>query len=971
MDQGQRLIRNDTEIGHASAVAASERRFRSLVAATSDFVWRCAPDGRLLEISAAWLELAGLSAEAARGWGWLPALHEADRQPYLDAWLEHIATGRPFTQTYRLLCAGGDVRWFQDRAVPVHDDTGTIVEWIGAGQDVTGRKLATMELERQREQYRTLVECTSAILWEGDPETFQFTFVSQEAETLLGYPTARWCQERDFWVRHIHPEDRDWAPDYCARTTAEGRSHTFDYRMLAADGSVVWLRDVVSVITEGGRPVKMVGVMVDITASKRTEIALRESEARLRAISSNLPGGLSRRVMEADGRVHFTYLSDGYAEVFGVDVERARRDPKALYEIMLPEDRPRYDAALRHSAAHREPLDVQFRIRRPDGALRWVRALGTPRPGDNGATVWDGLAIDDTHRREAEDALRESQALLEIAGRTARLGGWLADVATGTVSWSDEVCAIFDLPAGSHPTVAQSMTFFRGTESERVRTLFHRCVRDGRPYDEEFEILTARGRKAWVRVIGEPVHDTEGRVTHVRGACQDITEQRRAREAVQFLAHYDPLTRLPNRRLLHERLQLALAGRGPGARHAAVLFLDLDHFKTVNDTLGHQVGDRMLQEVARRLAASVRETDTVARFGGDEFAIILSGLDTDPEEALREAEAIGEGIRATLARPYHLEGHERHSSVSLGITLLDEDCAGADDLMQRADVAMYQAKAAGRGRLRLFDPGMRAALHNRVREESALREALAEARITVHYQAQFDAEGRVTGAEALARWHDPARGWIPPAEFIPLAEDCGLIGALGASILEQACEALARWQRQGHGRLTLAVNVSARQFHEVAFVDTVRDILHRTGASPWRLRLELTESLLLADVEDTSEKMHALRALGLRFALDDFGTGYSSLAYLRRLPFDQLKIHQGFVQAAQQDPNDDAIVRTVIALANTLGLEPLAEGVETEAQREMLAAYGCTACQGYLLGRPAPEAEFVARLDAEAAHPTE
>jgi len=945
---------------------ASERRFRSLVAATSDFVWRCAPDGALLEISAAWLELAGLTAEAAAGCGWLDAIHADDRQAYLDAWCHAVTLAEPFDHTHRLLCDREEVCWFRNRAVPVRDEDGRIIEWIGAGQDITAQRAATVELERQREQYRTLVESTRAILWEGDPVSFRFTFVSQEAETLLGYPVSRWCEEPRFWVEHMHPEDREWAPVYCERASAEGRQHTFDYRMIAADGRVVWLRDVVSVLREQGKPVKLVGIMVDITASKQTEFALRESEARLRAISSNLPGGLSRRVMEADGRIHFTYLSRGYADVFGVDVERALTEPGLLFSIMLPEDRPHYDAALRRSAAALSPLDVHFRIRRPvDGTLRWVRALGTPYRGEAGATVWDGLAIDDTERQEAEAALRESQALLEIAGRTARLGGWIADLRQRVVTWSDEVCAIFELPAGSTPGIEESLRLFTPEHRGHARALFEGCAGEGRPYDEELEIVTARGRRVWVRVIGEPVFDASGRIVQVRGACQDVTEQRRAREEIRFLAHYDPLTRLPNRRLLLERLEDTLAARRPGARHAAMIFLDLDHFKTVNDTLGHHVGDRMLQEVARRLAGSVRDTDTVARFGGDEFAVILTGLDGDAAAAWQEAEAVAEGIRATLARPYRLDGHERHSSVSLGITLLEGDCASADDLMQRADVAMYQAKSAGRGRLRLFEPAMRAAVHARVRQEAELRAALAEGCIGAHYQPQFDAERRIRGAEVLARWRHAERGWIPPAEFVPLAEDCGLIGALGALVLEQGCAALARWSARCPGAApTLAVNVSARQFHEAGFTDTVRDILERTGAPATRLRLELTESLLLADIEDASRKMAALRALGVRFALDDFGTGYSSLAYLRRLPFDQLKIHQSFVQGALEDPNDDAIVRTVIALANTLGLEPLAEGVETEAQRALLAEYGCTACQGFLLGRPVTEAELAAELEA-------
>ncbi len=559
----------------------------------------------------------------------------------------------------------------------------------------------------------------------------------------------------------------------------------------------------------------------------------------------------------------------------------------------------------------------------------------------------------------ADAAIRESDILLQVAGRTARLGGWEVDPGADRVTWSDEVCAIHDVAPGTTLTLQQAWEFYTPDSRERAVQISRACLRDGQPFDEEMEIITARDRHVWVRTVGEAVRDDEGRITRARGALQDITARKQAENEINFLALYDPLTRLPNPRLLHDRLQQALAASLRDKSKGAVIFLDLDGFKILNDTLGHDKGDQLLQSVAERLRENLREGDTVARFGGDEFVLIIGGLSACAEGAAMQAETIGEQLLATLNRPYSLGAHERHSTPSVGITLFGDSGDTATDLLKQADFAMYQAKAQGRNTLRLFDPGMQAAVSARVALEAEMRDGLQRGEFFACYQPQVDAAGRVTGAEALARWQHPERGIISPAEFIPLAEETGLILPLGQVMLETACAQLARWaQRAETAPLNLAVNVSAQQFHHPDFVAQVLGVVEQAGADPRRLKLEPTETLLLQDVEDTVTKMTALTDHGFDFSLDDFGTGYSSLYYLKRLPLQQLKIDQRFVRDVLTNPNDAAIARTIILLAQSLGLEAIAEGVETEAVRGFLADRGCFAYQGYLFSRPLPIEAF-------------
>lgn len=459
------------------------------------------------------------------------------------------------------------------------------------------------------------------------------------------------------------------------------------------------------------------------------------------------------------------------------------------------------------------------------------------------------------------------------------------------------------------------------------------------------------------------VKNSAGIVTNYVATIDDITLSKQAEQEIEELAYYDPLTHLPNRRLMSDRIQHAIAVSARSGKEGALLFLDLDHFKTINDTLGHDMGDLLLQQVAERLKGNIREGDTVSRFGGDEFVVLLEGLSAQPIEAATQAEHIANKILLSINKPYQLASHNYTSSTSIGITLFDDHQSKMEELLKQADIALYQAKDDGRNALCFFDPQMQENINVRVKLEQELNQAIEQQQFQLYYQIQVDDYQSPLGAEVLIRWLHPERGFVSPFDFIPLAEQNGTILAIGQWVLDTACTQLAIWQQDALTQeLTLSVNVSAKQFRQAGFISQVMMTIQQHDINPARLKLELTEGLLLTDIEDTIAKMTTLAEIGIQFSLDDFGTGYSSLQYLKKLPLYQLKIDKSFVDTLVTDANDQAIVRTIVAMAHSLGLSVIAEGVETKEQQQRLLTEGCTHYQGYLFGKPMPIDEFEALL---------
>ncbi len=438
------------------------------------------------------------------------------------------------------------------------------------------------------------------------------------------------------------------------------------------------------------------------------------------------------------------------------------------------------------------------------------------------------------------------------------------------------------------------------------------------------------------------------------------------------MALYDPLTHLPNRRLLNEHLAQTLIAFRTRNNHGAILVIDLDNFKSINDTRGHSVGDQLIVTTSERLLSCVRPRDWVARLGGDEFVVVLEDLSHEHEHAANAAEEVAERILVAIRKQFELDNKPYHTTASIGIYLFRDDSEGIDELLKRADAAMYLAKKAGRNTLRFFDPVLQAGLEEKMLLESDLHDALPNSQFSLYYQPQFDCSSHIVGAEVLLRWSHPERGHIPPNHFIGLAEETGLIISIGTWVLETACHQLTIWANQpSYENIYIAVNVSARQFSQPDFVDIVQHTLSSTSANPERLKLEITESLVLSDVEGSIIKMQELQKLGISFAIDDFGTGYSSLSYLRHLPISQLKIDRSFVMDIASEQSAAAIARTIIGMAHTLDLTVVAEGVETIAQFAFLKRHGCDCFQGYLMGRPVPLSDFIVMVGNHYNHNSE
>lgn len=495
-----------------------------------------------------------------------------------------------------------------------------------------------------------------------------------------------------------------------------------------------------------------------------------------------------------------------------------------------------------------------------------------------------------------------------------------------------------------------------GRQTQRSELLrIRKEVFAGKSVRSELIHYKKNGEPFWLELEIVPVDYFDRGLTHWVSVARDITQRKAAEDKIEHLAFFDALTQLPNRQLLMDRLKFALLQNESADELGGLMFIDLDHFKILNDTVGHSKGDLLLQQVAIRLSACVRLSDTVARLGGDEFVVMLENLGSNAEMAKARAVSIGEKILVALSEPFDLAGYQHHNTCSIGITFFSRHGEKIGDLLKQADLAMYQAKASGRNALCFFDPAMQALATANAAVNSEVRQGLRDQQFVLYYQPQVGGNGKMCGVEALVRWTHPQRGLVMPDQFISLAEESGLILQLGEWVLVTACAQLAEWaKRPETATLNISVNVSVRQFGHPEFVDMVMRTINSSGISAHRLKLELTESLLVTGMEVTIAKMALLKQAGVTLSIDDFGMGYSALSYLKHLPIDQLKIDRTFVKDMLTDPNDAAIARTIIGLAHSLGLDVMAEGVETEAQRELLAQFGCDCYQGYLFSRALP-----------------
>ena len=788
--------------------------------------------------------------------------------------------------------------------------------------------------------------------------------VNQEWLNLTGFSRQQAVGRTAMEIGHWADEaTREWA---MRPLTTAGRVNDLDVTLTMQDGLSRLVRLNAVLVTVQSEAYVLI-YLRDVTAERLAQEALKASERALEQANEKLNqqvtlyemtetlAKVGHWVVYPDG--NGVQLSHGYRQIGNLGSSEFAPMGDHLRGV-LDEDRAMVKRALRQMDGE----TLEYRWRRPDGVVIWIRSR-MYRQVENGVVKAEyGIVQDISREREALQAVanqlaatQQSEARFRALTELTSDWYWEQDANFRFVRVDGDIETARSVPSEGFIGATRWDSGVQGVSP--AQWVLHRAVLEARETFHDFEMQRARsdGSLIWVSISGAPIFDSLGVFTGYRGTGREISARKQAEADIERLAFFDVLTGLPNRRLLIDRLNQAIASSARRGSYGALLFIDLDNFKMLNDTLGHQMGDALLMQVAQRLGECVRGIDTVARLGGDEFVVMLEELSETQAQAATQAELVGKKILIALNQYFELDGQQHHSSPSIGVTLFFDHQQTVDELLKRADLAMYQAKAAGRNTLRFFDPAMQAAASQRAALEADIRQGLDRNEFMLHYQPVVDENSRMTGVEALLRWQHPHRGLVSPAEFIPVAEQTGLILPLGQWVLEVACAQLVTWsaQRSTQG-LTMAVNVSARQFRHPDFSDQILGILRLSGANPYRLKLELTESLLLSDVEDAIAKMSELRSIGVGFALDDFGTGYSSLSYLKRLPLDQLKIDQSFVCDVLTDTNDAAIVRTILNLAQSLDLSAVAEGVETAGQRDFLLRSGCKAFQGYLFGRPVP-----------------
>ena len=750
-------------------------------------------------------------------------------------------------------------------------------------------------------------------------------------------------------VREItHPEDADADVDALARmASGEQDGYTAEKRYVRPDGSVVWTQLAVKLVRERDEPLHFLSQMIDISERKAFEEALATSEERFRSLSAAAPNGIY--ALDLEGRL--LYANDRLVELTGLSHEQLAG--RGWLDMIHPEERERVISESGPTAATRK-LATEFRIVRPDGAVRWVRTRASPLHGRGGEHAGFVGSL--------EDVTTELHAMRELAAREAEYR-MLAENSTdflarhapdGTFRYCSPACVAITGYTPDELIGTLAFNLIAAEDRDAVRAYARLVSEREEPATAAYRLRCKDGQLRWLETTARAVRDESG-VRELVSVTRDISERKQAEIELSHAALHDTLTGLPNRALFLDRLGLALRRTERRSGSVAVLFCDLDRFKVVNDSLGHDAGDRLLVDVAKRIVTALRPADTVARFGGDEFTILCEDIAGEIEAA-----TIAQRIVDVFRDPFLLEDGEVFLATSLGIAIARGTDDRAEDLIRDADAAMYRAKERGKGRYEIFDEAMRADAVARLETESALRRALDRGELLLHYQPEVDiATGEVRGFEALVRWDHPARGLLAPGAFIPLAEETGLIVPIGEWVLREACTEATRWVGMSDEPLTLSVNLSARQLAQQDLVAMVRRAVAETGIDPSTLCLEITESAVMESGSATTAQLRALKSLGVRLAIDDFGTGFSSLAHLRRFPVDVLKIDGTFVAGLGHEPQDASIAAAVISLAHALGLETVAEGIETDEQHTILRGLGCDLGQGYLFGHPAPAAEAV------------
>jgi len=935
------------------ALQASETRYRTAFETSQDSISiNRLDDGLYIDASPSFLKIMGYTREEVVGHTSLELriwVNPSERAFMVETLREK---GMIQNLESQLRKKDGTIFWGLSSATRIMLDG--IPCLLAVIRDITASKAAAEALRTSEERYRSAFQTSLDGVSITHLDDGRYVDVNQAFLRIFGYRReeviGKTSKELHIWA---DPDDRRKFVDVLRRDSV---CENLELRAQRKGGQKFWVLASASVIELNG--VSCVHFAIrDISAAKAAAEALRTTEERYRTAFQTSHDGISISHLESGLYVD---INHAFLRTFGYKREEViGRTSLELNVWADPDDRRKMVEVLQRDSVC-ENLEVRFQ--RKSGQMFWVLVSAS-------VIMLDGISCVLFVIRDISAAKAASE----------RLASTLEALRTSEVRYRTAFETSLDsininrLNDGAYVEVNKAFLDVVGYERHEVigrtpmelgvwndphdqENLLEILRQDSHCRDFEAQFKRKNGEIFW-GLMSAALIEVEG-VPCVLTMTRDISNAKLAEDKIRNLAFYDPLTGLPNRRLLMERLQQALAASTRTSNMRVLMFVDLDNFKNLNDTLGHQAGDLLLQEIARRLTSCVRDSDTVARLGGDEFVVLLEGLSETAQDAASQAKAVAEKILAAIRQPYELDGRESFSTSSIGITVFGNQRESTNEVMQQADIAMYQAKAAGRNTLRFFAPALQAAVNARAAMEDALRQALKADQFLLYYQPQVDS-GRLVGAEALVRWEHPGRGVLLPGEFISLAEETGLILQLGTWVLETACNQIASWaERKETAHIKLAVNISARQFRQPDFVEQVLIVLERTGANPQNLQLELTESMLVDNVQEVIGIMAELKSHGVRFSLDDFGTGYSSLSYLKHLPLDQLKIDRSFVRDMLTDASSGAIAQTLISLGKAMGLSVIAEGVETQEQMGFLAGLGCRTYQGFLFDRPLPLEEF-------------
>lgn len=885
---------------------------------------------------------------------WLDQVHVEDRERVLSDLARCHETSGTLDTGYRMETGEGKTIWVSDKAEVVRDETSGAVYLLGALVDVSERKDFQDRLEQSEAKYRLLVENTSDLVVKVDPDG-RFSFVSRSYCQLFGKSEEELLGAK--FMPLVHEDDRQATEEAMQTLYQSPYTAYVEQRALTGLGWrwLAWKYN--AILDANGTVTAIIGIGRDITQNKGVDAELQQSQRQLRETLAYERLG-SWELFPGSRAANW---SREIYDIFGIDAS-VIAGPKTLEKLLHPEDRTAVIRSLESSLSKGIEHHVDYRIQRPDGEGRWVECRAKPVVGEQGRIEkLAGFMQDITTRKKTEEALRRSEERFRSVATATNDVIYEWNTADDVLLWYGDIDRALGYAPGAFPrTIDAWINAIHPDDRAPVEAEVERVKTEGGKVDITYRIAAANGAWRIWRDIGVTVRPLDGHAVTLIGGCTDVTEQKNAEAKIQHLAFHDSLTGLPNRLMLKEELQQALESFRRNKEQFALHYLDLDQFKDINDSLGHQVGDELLCAVVKRIKTITRGVDFFSRLGGDEFALIQSKVGDAAQASFLASKVIKQ-----IGKEFELTDKTVLINTSIGIVVPEDDAISVDELLKRADAALYKAKEAGRGTYAFFHDSMTIALQREIELVHYLSSAIKRGEFYLDYQPQYDLlNKRLVGLEALIRWNHPNRGLLMPGDFLQIAEKRGLIREISDWALSTACRQAREWREEFDYSGRIAVNLCAMQVNSEDFYQKIVDILDRTGAIPDLLELEFTETVLMEATDRTKSAIQRLSELGIQFAIDDFGTGFSSLSYLKNFHADKIKIDREFIRGLEEDPSDAEIVKAAIALGNALGLRTVAEGVETPEQEAFLTEHGCHEAQGYYYSRPLHVADVEASLNA-------